>query len=331
MRRVDAVHLLLMCMAAAFAYLVPFELLLLSYVVLGPAHYLTEISWLHDRKFFLPHRGIAVVLVAVTVGAAFIENGTWFGVVIWLAFVVCALFAAVTTAVQGTILLIAAALLTIALAAGGTHFVILGTLLPTLIHVSLFTFVFMVLGAIRSGSKAQAVLVGMYVFAICLIIVVPPSAETMIPKFGEIAREYFGGVAPALGRVLGVYDMRLDGRITGLLAFVYTYHYLNWFIKADVIRWAEPPAGCRHRVQRRFDRPLLLRLHPGIFGAAGLKPAARDPGIPAQQPCAAPAWNDRRSAAYGHGATRVNRLRCHARERGHPVHATGFNVMSVST
>ena len=23
----------------------------------------------------------------------------------------------------------------------------------------------------------------------------------------------------------------------GLLSFVYTYHYLNWFIKADVIRW----------------------------------------------------------------------------------------------
>lgn len=241
MRRVDAVHLLLMCTAAAFAYLVPFELLLLSYVVLGPAHYLTEISWLHDRKFFLPHRGIAVVLVVVAVGAAFIENGTWFGVVIWLAFVVCALFAAVTTAVQGTILLIAAALLTIALAAGGTHFVILGTLLPTLIHVSLFTFVFMVLGALRSGSKAQVLLVGMYVIAIAVIIAVPPSAETVIPKFGALAHEYFGGVAPALGRVLGIYDMRLDGRITGLLAFVYTYHYLNWFIKADVIRWADIP------------------------------------------------------------------------------------------
>ena len=29
--------------------------------------------------------------------------------------------------------------------------------------------------------------------------------------------------------------------VTNLLAFVYTYHYLNWFIKADVIRWAEIP------------------------------------------------------------------------------------------
>ena len=241
MRRVDAVHLVLMCAAAALAYLVPFELLLLSYVVLGPAHYLTEISWLHDRKFFLPHRGIALALVAVAVGAAFIENGTFFGVVIWLAFVVCALFAAVTTVVQGTILLMAAALLTIAMAAGGTHFVILGTLLPTLIHVSLFTFVFMVLGALRSGSKAQALLVAVYLVGIAVILVVPPSDATVIPKFGAIAHDYFGGVAPALGNTLGISGLTLDARITGLLAFVYTYHYLNWFIKADVIRWADIP------------------------------------------------------------------------------------------
>ena len=33
----------------------------------------------------------------------------------------------------------------------------------------------------------------------------------------------------------------LDVRLTSLLAFVYTYHYLNWFIKADVIRWTAVP------------------------------------------------------------------------------------------
>ena len=37
--------------------------------------------------------------------------------------------------------------------------------------------------------------------------------------------------------------MTLDGRLTGLLAFVYTYHYLNWFIKAEVIQWTNIPRG----------------------------------------------------------------------------------------
>ena len=51
MRRNDVIHLGLMLSAFAAAYLVPFELLLLAYVVLGPAHYFTEISWLHDQIF----------------------------------------------------------------------------------------------------------------------------------------------------------------------------------------------------------------------------------------------------------------------------------------
>ena len=47
--------------------------------------------------------------------------------------------------------------------------------------------------------------------------------------------------SPALSRLFGIPDLRLDTRLTSILAFVYTYHYLNWFIKADVIRWADIP------------------------------------------------------------------------------------------
>ena len=241
MRRVDAIHLGLMCAAAGLTYLVPFELLLLAYVVLGPAHYLTEISWLHDRKYFLPHPSIAVVLAVVGVGVAFIESGYWFGVVVWATLVACALFAATTTAMQSMLVLAAAAVTTIILASGNSYFVVLGTLIPTLVHVSLFTLVFMMLGALRAGSKAQGLLIAVYLAVIALILLAPPSEATVVPTFAGVAREYFGGVAPALGRVFGVADLKLDGRLTGLLAFVYTYHYLNWFIKAEVIRWADMP------------------------------------------------------------------------------------------
>ena len=101
-RATDAIHLGLMFAALGITYLVPFELLLLSYVVLGPAHYVTEISWLHDRKYFLPHRSVPIALALVAVIAALIDNASWFGFVMWSAFVVCALLAAATTALQGT-------------------------------------------------------------------------------------------------------------------------------------------------------------------------------------------------------------------------------------
>lgn len=240
MRTIDAVHLGLLLAALAITYVVPFELLLLSYVVLGPAHYFTEISWLHDRKYFLPHRNVAFGLVGVAVVAALIGNASWFGFVIWMAFVACALLTT-TTAAQSAILTIAALAVTAIMAANGSSLAVLGILLPTLIHVSLFTLVFMTLGAYRSGSKAQALLVIVYLMAIGIILVAPPSAATQIPAFAKAGQEYFGNVGPALGRLLGIGNLGLDTRLTSLLAFVYTYHYLNWFIKADVIRWAEIP------------------------------------------------------------------------------------------
>jgi hypothetical protein len=235
----DAIHLGLMLAALGLTYLVPFELLLLSYVVLGPAHYFTEISWLHDRKYFLPHRSVPIVLAIVAVIAALVDNASWFGLVMWLAFVVCALLAAATTALQATALAIIAIWLTAVMAMNGLSLAVLGILLPTLIHVSLFTLVFMVLGAIRSGSRMQAILVLFYLAAIVLLLAVPPSASTQIPAFAKVGHEYFGNVAPALGRLLGIADLKLDTRLTSLLAFVYSYHYLNWFIKAEVIRWTD--------------------------------------------------------------------------------------------
>ncbi len=116
-------------------------------------------------------------------------------------------------------------------------------LLPTLIHVSVFTLVFMTLGAYRSGSRSQMALVAVYLAAVALILLVPPGPIPRSVPLAQIGYHYFGGVAPALGQVLHVPNLSFDSRSTGLLSFVYTYHYLNWFIKADVIGWRRIPAG----------------------------------------------------------------------------------------
>lgn len=241
MRRTDIAHFALMLAALGLSYLLPFELVLLSYVILGPAHYLTEISWLHDRGYFLPHRGLALALIVVALAASFVENAFWFGVMVWLAFVVCALLAGARTALQGMLLVMAAVAATIFIYSRGPGFAIVGVLLPTLVHVSLFTLVFMSLGAARSRSPAQFGLVAAYLAAIALIMALPPSSATAIPVLAQLAHESFGNVPQALGRTLGMSDLKLDARLTGLLSFVYTYHYLNWFIKAEVIRWADVP------------------------------------------------------------------------------------------
>jgi hypothetical protein len=239
MRTADAIHLGLLIAALAAAYLVPFELLLLAYVVLGPAHYCTEISWLHDRRYFLPHRGVALALAALAIGAALIDNASWFGFAMWGALVLCAILAATTTAAEGTLLFMVALALSAMLYSSGSSLAVVGILIPTLVHVSLFTLVFMTLGAWRAKSKVQGAIVVAYLAAVALILLIPPTAEIRIPSFAKAAHDYFANVGPALSRLFGIPGLTLDTRLTSLLAFIYTYHYLNWFIKADVIRWTD--------------------------------------------------------------------------------------------
>src|SRR5271170_1774704 len=57
--RSDRLHwvnagLMLLCCALALKF--PIELLVAAYAILGPAHYLTEISWLHEKKYFTSGR-----------------------------------------------------------------------------------------------------------------------------------------------------------------------------------------------------------------------------------------------------------------------------------
>jgi vacuolar-type H+-ATPase subunit I/STV1 len=237
----DLVHLGLMLAAFAVAYLVPFELLLLAYVVLGPAHYITEISWLHDRSYFLPHRGIAVALAFLAAILVFVTNASWFGFVVWTALVACVMLATGTTALEGLLIFMIAVALTAWMLSTGSPLGVIGALVPTLVHVSLFTLVFMTLGAIRSASRAQALLIVVYLVAIAMILLVPPAAEVRIESFAKATQDYFSDVGPALSRLFHAPGLKLDARLTGLLAFIYTYHYLNWFIKVDIIRWADVP------------------------------------------------------------------------------------------
>lgn len=242
-RRGDLVHLMLLLAALAMSYVLPFELLLISYIVLGPAHYFTEISWLHDRSYFMPHRGLAIVLALAALAGMFIADPWWSGVLVWSCLAGAAIAAlglpARTSVMLGTV----AIALTVIMALGGAPFVFIAVLLPTFIHVSIFTLVFMTLGAIRAKSGAQFIIIGAYLVAVAAILIVPPSTRTVIPEFARLGDYYFGPIAQQFGALFGVPDLQFAGRITGLLSFVYTYHYLNWFIKADVIRWSRMSRG----------------------------------------------------------------------------------------
>lgn len=63
--RLDLINIGVMLLSACVAMILPFELFLFVYAVLGPLHYLTEISWLHDRNYFTKSKYDAVWLMLI--------------------------------------------------------------------------------------------------------------------------------------------------------------------------------------------------------------------------------------------------------------------------
>src|ERR1700728_3216831 len=65
--RINYYNILAMLLASCLAMVIPFELVLLSYAILGPAHYLTEISWLKGRQFFVLKKYDYLIIIVVVV------------------------------------------------------------------------------------------------------------------------------------------------------------------------------------------------------------------------------------------------------------------------
>src|ERR1700733_27373 len=55
-KTIDLANIVLMIISCVAAFLMPFELFLFSYAVLGPLHYLTEINWLKGKNYFVKEK-----------------------------------------------------------------------------------------------------------------------------------------------------------------------------------------------------------------------------------------------------------------------------------
>src|SRR3954466_15497282 len=63
--KINLVNIGLMILSTIAAFIMPFEVFLFVYAFLGPLHYLTEISWLHDRNYFMRGKHGQWVLIAI--------------------------------------------------------------------------------------------------------------------------------------------------------------------------------------------------------------------------------------------------------------------------
>lgn len=260
--RVDVLNIGLMLVSACVAMVLPFELFLFVYAVLGPLHYLTEISWLHDRNYFTKGRYDAVWLLLI--GSALML--VFFGRQLQLEFppmfdsnlmFIALLSALIFVTVKNTFYKIGGIILLV-FASQVAHNInyLLTVFVPTLIHVYLFTALFVVYGAIKSKSRFGLA-------SVAVMVLIPFALYNIYPDRAFYPAQEYSKEAYKPFRILNIVWLRFVEHVPNpprpegwndivfsstqgillmrFIAFAYTYHYLNWFSKTKVIQWHNIP------------------------------------------------------------------------------------------
>ncbi|MCA9361910.1 hypothetical protein KC906_00905 [Candidatus Kaiserbacteria bacterium] len=236
--RVDQINLALLGFSFVVAWLVPFELLLFSYAFLGPLHYLTEISWLHDRKYFTllpedPWYLIAGSLFLLYSGVALFPSAAE---LVWILLLL-AFCTAFVRSLWKRLFILAGGIVLLVPWMGSSLSYAGALLIPTIAHVYLFTILFMWFGALKSKSKLGHYNAALSLLGGVALLLLPGAREYLWPEFLGADRILVDGILVAFSSILAVSMDTLLTTIAPFLAFVYTYHYLNWFSKTSIIEW----------------------------------------------------------------------------------------------
>lgn len=285
-KTIDSVNIILMILSCIAAYILPFEVFLFSYAVLGPLHYLTEISWLHKRDYFANSKNdywwlvVLCVLILLFTSCPFAANSaaanapaflsvplsflcsfmsplvseypnaTMF--FIYISFASALSFIVFNKLWQKAVFIITAAVVGSFLTTTAPFFLIFAVFLPTLIHVFLFTGLFILHGALKNKSTTGYISLAVFIAcAVSFFVIHPHFSFYHVSQGAQNALEQSGFIQLnksilelfSLGQFTyaTVYESNAGLGIMRFIAFAYTYHYLNWFSKTQVIKWHQVP------------------------------------------------------------------------------------------
>jgi hypothetical protein len=265
-RSVDFLNIGLMLVSCALAFAFPFELFLFSFAVLGPLHYFTEIPWLHDKRYFTTGKRDYLVIVALAMIIAFAYFSTPVGgrtsqlnkdimaAVTFAIFFAALAFAVFKKTRQKWLFIAAVAITSLFVARLDVATQVFANLLPSIIHVYVFTAGFILLGALK--HKSITGIVSLVVFAACtaLFFLLQPldvarPSEYIVDSYAPLASlnldmlDYLGLANPRGMETGGMAELvflsPVGIMVMRLIAFSYTYHFLNWFSKTSIIKWHE--------------------------------------------------------------------------------------------
>lgn len=262
---IDKLNIGLVIAAFVAAIYLPFELFLFSYAFLGPLHYLTEINWLQKRSYFISHKRnwiwvliLMGLLLSINTIFAFLDVPSMVKVGSAISeytsqiLLGCFLFAVslVVLKKRSYVIISVPVIIILSWAMHGViplSNIIIGSFLPTLVHVYLFTIFFMIYGTMKSKSRygIYSIVFMILVPVLIYVIDVEPGVHGLVGNTREaFTSTGFAKVSARLAGMMGWIEGRdfdiisqIGIKIQIFIAFAYTYHYLNWFSKTSVIGW----------------------------------------------------------------------------------------------
>jgi len=254
------------------AFKLPFELFIFSYVVLGPLHYLTELNWLNKRDFFVVDRKwvwlfiflcllTSIPLFLSLPVANFIKPGAFINYLLRLInfshnqlILFMFLFAIGLVYInkrQYLLLYFLSCVVTAFILKKYVSFYVIaaGIFLPTIIHVYLFTLLFMIQGALHTKSWQGILGVILLIFGPIIILnsninptdyIISGYAKTsyLTSKISILNSYVARGLHLSSNDKFYLFSA-IGIKVQIFIAFGYTYHYLNWFSKTTVIGWGK--------------------------------------------------------------------------------------------
>jgi hypothetical protein len=248
-----------MLLSAVLAFILPFELFLFSYAVLGPLHYLTEIGWLHKKNYFTKGKYDFVFLSVLCVLVFYFsyvnptKNQTIIPNLILFAILLALIFVFVKDNLYRIVLAVLA-VIGISVSKMGFDYVIwVGIFLPTIIHVFIFTWAFMFYGVLKNKSfSGYLSIIALILIGVSFFVIKAPGLQYEVSAYvgksyelfyllNKFLIEFFGLETTLTSERALVYATNAGFIVMRFIAFAYTYHYLNWFSKTSVIQWHKVP------------------------------------------------------------------------------------------
>lgn len=250
---IDILNIFLMLLSGIFAFVFPFQTFLFVYAFLGPLHYLTEINWLQQRNFFLkdPSKIYFLLVPIIFIGSiVYIPALVFFKPIIPFLIFFTFIISIFNSTEKETLLtnwkfMISIGVGIIATFYSKNHFItIFSILLPTLIHVFIFTGIFIVSGWLKTKKKWAKIAFLMYVsISLCLIVFnrnptyFTDDIQNIYHSFEKLNVAVFSIFNKDVLANQDIYFSKFGIKLMQFIAFAYTYHYLNWFSKTSVIQW----------------------------------------------------------------------------------------------